>query len=139
MSRSGRESEGRCRQRPKGPGSPEAADTVPVEKGFTGNENEVAHQGLGDEHSVERVSMRTRQRAGSSCLLESYWQFIEPFCGYGASDVGYKLVHGRQPTETVLGRDFPGRRGTDQFVVRLVSNGPSGGKRQPIAAGEPPY
>ena len=108
-------------------------------KGIHWNENEVARQGLGDEHSVERVSMRTRQRAGSSCLLESYWQFIEPFCGYGASDVGYKLVHAGNLPRRCLVVISQARRGTDQFVVRLVSNGPSGGKRQPIAAGEPPY
>lgn len=51
------------------PRSPKAANAIPIEERFNGNEDQIAGQCLGDEHSVERVAVRTRQGPSAHRVL----------------------------------------------------------------------
>ena len=51
---------------------PEAPHAVAVEEGFVGDENEIAHQRLGNEHAVERIAVVSRQRAGPRGVSYGY-------------------------------------------------------------------
>ena len=48
--------------------SPQAHDAETVEYGVDRDDGELAHQGLGGEHPVERVAMRTGQASGACSI-----------------------------------------------------------------------
>ena len=104
-------------------GLPESANAVPVEQWFVRYENEVVRQRLGDEHAVDRVSVRTGQSAGAGGVCHGYRQFRETLVCDSPGNVGGDQLAARQLAEPVLGGDFPSRCSADSFLIQGVENG----------------
>ena len=69
---------------------------------------------LGDEHTVERISVMWRQLAGLLSMLESDRQLLEA----AIEHAGLERVRQAESSETELDRGFPGRGRTDPHEVR---------------------
>ena len=92
-------------------------DGVAVEGGVVGDEDEVAGEGLGDEHAVEGVAMGTGEGTGAGGFGHRNRQFLEALGGYCSGNVGGDGVGVRQFADPMLGGDFPGRGGADELGV----------------------
>ena len=105
---------------------PEAPHAVAVEEGFVGDENEIAHQRLGNEHAVERVAVVARQRAGPGGVSYGDRQLLKVLVCDRSGDVRRDLIGSQQFAKAVLGGDLPSRRRADEYDVRFVGNSASG-------------
>ena len=113
---------------PSADGSPDAPHTVSVEYLVDGHQRQPSRHGLGNEHTIERIAMRTRKPSGAFCILDRDWQLLEALARDGACHV---LRHGRRFREladAVLGGDLPRGRGTHDDVVGRVFHGAAGAR-----------
>ena len=102
--------------------SPQPVHAVAVEHGVDGHEGHAVPDGLGDEHAVERVSVRPGQEPGSLGITHGDGQRLEALAGDGTRYVLRHQFGLRQLAQAVLGGDFPCRSRADQHVVGVVPN-----------------
>ena len=102
--------------------SPKAANAITIEERFYGNEDQIAGQCLGDEHSVEGVAVRTRQGPSTHGVLYSDWQFLKVLSSYCPGNVEGQCLRVREFADPMFGGDFPSRRRADYYFVVLIPN-----------------
>ena len=96
------------------------------------------HDGLRDEHSIERVSVRPRQLPRPLRVVHGDGELLEALIGDGAWHVSRHQSGLRQLAEAVLRGDFPSGRRADQHVVGIVLYGGTSIGGQPPASGQLP-
>ena len=106
--------------------SPDTADAVSIEYPVDGYHNQVARQGLSDEHPVERVAMQARKPSGAFCVLNGDVQLFETLAGDCAGNVESHRFRLSQFADAVFGSDFPSGCSADDHVVRIVLNRTAG-------------
>ena len=86
---------------------PQSRDAIDVEGLLIGNEYELFQHRLGDQHSVERVAVGTRQCARHLPMPKVYRQSDEALIGDHSVEIGDNSGNARQFTGAMLRRYFP--------------------------------
>ena len=87
--------------------SPEAANSVGFKDPLVGDDGNVFGLGLGNQHAVKRVFVRSGQEAGANAVVGGNIQRRKPFPVYEALEVSGQFLRSRQPSESQLGGNFP--------------------------------
>ena len=106
--------------------SPVHVDVVFGELRVGGDDGDLLCEGLGDEESIERVTVVMRESAHSPCGLGVDGERGEPFV---EDDVG-QVVGCRELAERPLDGDLPDAGGTHQRFVRAVGDRGAGSGRE---------
>ena len=80
--------------------SPQPIDTITVECRINRHDHQIARQGLGDEHSIERIAMRTGQSPGTFGIGDTDRQLPKALAGNAASNIdcrGFALRKSAEP------------------------------------------
>ncbi len=75
---------------------------------------------LGDQHSVERVTVMARQTSGTFGIGNADRQCLEALFGDAPCDISRYGFSLGQLTEPILCGDFPRRSGADDDLVSFV-------------------
>ncbi len=122
----------------RNPPSPVPSDPVAIEYGIDRHHHKIARKGLGNEHSIKGIAVRSGQLSRPLCVGDADCQFIETLAGDAADNIvndGFTL---RQPSEPVLGRNLPGGCRAYGDVVRLVRNDSVRSTGETLAVCKPP-
>ena len=135
----------RCRrERAQGPiawpwrDSPKPPNTEPIKEDLVANQRESFDLRLGNEHSVERVSVFTGYQSGASGMLDGYRQLIEVLVNDDFEEPFRDLDRTGKLTDPNLGGDFPCGSGTNEYSRRRVANRQLRGIGKPLVAVQPP-
>src|SRR5688572_30705525 len=87
---------------------PKPPDPVRVESRLVGDQREVGGDRLGDEETVERVAVRTRETAGAQGAGQVERQDLEALVAQVAVEAAEQGLGGGQLAQPVLGRELEG-------------------------------
>jgi hypothetical protein len=99
--------------------SPKTAHTIGVKHALIGNENEILDQRLRDQHAVERIAVRTRQRACGLPMSDRNRETHKPLAFHCLGNVVDDGARAGELAQAMFGRDFPGRGGAEEDWVSL--------------------
>ena len=105
---------------------------------FVGNERQGLVHGLSDQHSIERVAVGARQSARDLPVADADRQSTKALVRDRRVEVRDENGDAGQLSNTMLGRDFPGRGGADKNVVCCVGHGFARSDGERGVAAEPP-
>src|SRR6266566_3618333 len=87
---------------------PDAAEAVGVEEGFVGDNREILGLSLGDEHSIERVFVRTGKESRANAVLDGNGKELKAFALKVACEIGHQGGCRGKFAEADFGGNFPG-------------------------------
>ena len=117
---------------------PEDSDFIKTNLAVVANQREALNIGLGDEHTIERVTVVERQNAGCAQMIDSDWQQIHRPCVQEVQDE-VKAVSGEIETSlSLLDTDLPKCCETHKEpIFSVFEGGPHRRFETPIAFDEP--
>src|SRR5260370_23306948 len=117
---------------------PEAAEAAGVEEGFVAEEREIFGLSLGDEHSMERVLVRTGKESGANAVLDGNGKELKSFALKMACEICPQAGCRGKFAEADFGGKLPSRGGADDEDVLGFRDAFTGRTRQPRLIGDPP-
>lgn len=117
---------------------PDAPYSVGSENVFVADNGDVLGLGLGYEHAVEGVLVRTGQQARADGMIGGDRQQLEALAFQAAGEIGGQIGGGGQPAEADLGGDLSGGGGADDHRVFRVGNDSTGEPRESGIIRKPP-
>ena len=117
---------------------PDAAEAVGVEEGFVADNREIFGLSLGDEHSIERVFVRTGKESRANAVLDGNGKELKAFALKMACEIGHQAGCRGKFAEAHFGGNLPSRSGADDKDVLRIRDDFAGRTRQRRIIGEPP-
>jgi hypothetical protein len=117
---------------------PDAADSECVEERFVGDNGQVFHLCLSDQHAVEGIAMRNLEAAGALSVVHRDRQIDEPLARETTRDVRRDIERAWQLAQPGLRGELPGRGRAHEDRVVLVGEGRASAPRQTPVAIQPP-
>src|SRR5260370_40707190 len=96
---------------------PDAAEAVGVEEGLVAENREIFGLSLGDEHSIERVLVRTGKESGANSVLDGNGKELKAFAFKMACESCHQAGCRRKFAEADFASKLPTRGGTDAADV----------------------
>jgi len=118
--------------------SPDAANTVGFKDPLVGGDGEVFCLGLGDQHAVKGVFVRSGEEAGANAVVDGNIQGRKPFPAYETLEVRGQFLGSRQASESYFRGDFPCRGRAHQNHIRGGRHGLARGGREGRIITKPP-
>src|SRR6266478_8253311 len=96
---------------------PDAAEAVGLEEGFVADNREIFGLGLGDEHSIERVLVRTGKESRANAVLDGNGKELKAFTFKMACEICHQAGCCGKFAEAHFGGNLPSRSGADDEDV----------------------
>src|SRR6185312_3912728 len=100
--------------------SPQSPGAVSVECPFVRDENKFLDHRLRNQHAVERIAVRSRQRSGLLGMSKRDRQRGKALIDDASSNIDGDGGRSRKLSQAILGRDLPGGRRANKYVVGFV-------------------